>query len=146
MSKLLTVTIALCLLCAVAVADGPTGIFTYVTYSGSPQSSSTIECWYKTYPMENWAYHSTHSTTEQSWPPNHNCLRWAHKFQGTPKINIVTSAWYTFMARKYVGGQWRYSEWSSGVNYATAETWDTRTLNLTRTTDPGDPPSYGGGD
>jgi hypothetical protein len=147
MSKsLAAIGLMCCMLCAVAVADGPTGIFTYVTYSGSPQDTSDIECWYKTYAMEDWAYHSTHSTTEQNNSPYYNYLRWAHSSQSQPRIPIATGAWYTFMAKSYVGGGWKYSEWSSGVNYPTATTWGTRTLALTRTTDPGDPPSYGGGD
>ena len=132
-------------LCAVAAADGPTGIYAYVTYGGNPQANDSIECWWKTNAMEDWAYGSTHSTTEQSWPPNYNVLRWAHSSQGDPKINIDTDTSYTFMAKSYAGGCWRYSEWSSAVYYEYPTTYASVQLSLTRTTDPGDPTTHGGG-
>lgn len=146
MNKPLASAVMLCsLLCGVAVADAPSGVFTYVTYNGGPQANATIECWYKTYSMSDWVYHSTHSTTEQNNPPNYNYIRWAHSSQSDPKVVIDTAAVYTFMAKAYAGGQWRYSEWSSSADYAHPITYISVELALTRTTDPGDPPDDGSG-
>jgi hypothetical protein len=139
-SKLLTVTAALGLLCAVATAQlSPSGINTYTEYNGEPAPECSVECW-KSQPQDfNWSYHSTHNTDEQHWPPDSNRLRWAHPSQGQPCIPIDTGYYYTFKAKKYIGGQWRYSEWSVAVNYHSPTVYANRVLELSLTSDPGDP-------
>jgi hypothetical protein len=139
-SKLLTVAAALGLLCAVATAQlSPSGINTYTEYNGEPAPECSVECW-KSQPQDlYWTRHSAHNTDEQHWPPHYNRLRWAHSSQSDPKVVIDTGYYYTFKAKKYIGGQWRYSEWSVAVNYHSPTVYANRVLELSLTSDPGDP-------
>ncbi|MFO7637845.1 MAG: hypothetical protein R6X14_00850 [bacterium] len=137
------------LLCAVAGASdmGTAGIYTDVQYNGNPENQSYITCWRKQAHWASWEeYYDYQYTGDQSWPPDHNRLRWGASSLSDPKIVIETGYYYTFKAKKYIGGQWRYSNWSTPVNYSSATVYASRVLELSLTSDPGDPTMEVGGD
>jgi hypothetical protein len=142
--KVTQTVVLMALLCmCVVVAEGSDevalpGVWTSCFYEETPIDQDSVFGWiYDS--INGWQYYAKAYTNDQFFPPYYNVLRWGHSSLQQPRVQIDTCCWYTFYAKRLMGGQWHYSDWSTPAYYLHPTTSISRQLDLSRTTSPGNP-------